>query len=74
MQHNIAARRDEVWQLLQEGAIVYVCGDARKMEPDVRAAFAAIYQEKTGTSAQDAAAWLDELIITHRYVADVWPS
>jgi sulfite reductase alpha subunit-like flavoprotein len=44
------------------------------MEPDVRAAFAAIYQEKTGTSAQDAAAWLDELIITHRYVADVWPS
>jgi cytochrome P450/NADPH-cytochrome P450 reductase len=74
VQHNIAASRDEVWQLLQEGAIVYVCGDARKMEPDVRAAFAAIYREKTGGNAQDAEAWLDELITTHRYVADVWPS
>jgi cytochrome P450/NADPH-cytochrome P450 reductase len=74
VQQKIAECRDEVWQLLQEGAIVYVCGDARKMEPDVRSAFATIHQEKTGGNAQDAEAWLDELIATHRYVADVWPS
>jgi sulfite reductase alpha subunit-like flavoprotein len=44
------------------------------MEPDVRAAFATVYREKTDGNAQDAEAWLDELIATHRYVADVWPS
>ena len=74
MQHNIGARQDEAWQLFQEGAIVYVCGDPQKMEPDVRAAFVTIYREKTGGGAQDAQTWLDELITTHRYVADVWPS
>jgi sulfite reductase alpha subunit-like flavoprotein len=40
----------------------------------VRAAFATIYQEKTGGIVQDGEAWLDGLIATHRYVADVWPS
>jgi hypothetical protein len=31
-------------------------------------------QKKTGSNAQDVEAWLDGLIATHRYVADVWPS
>jgi len=30
-----------------EGAIIFVCGDASKIEPDVKAALVAIYREST---------------------------
>ncbi len=61
MQDKIWERRDTVWQLLQNGAAIYVCGDASKMAPDVRKTFAAIYQEKTGKSAEEAEQWLNKL-------------
>ena len=58
--------------MLQDGAVIYVCGDASKMAPDVRKTFAAIYQEKMGKSAEDAELWLNELTDAHRYLVDVW--
>jgi cytochrome P450 / NADPH-cytochrome P450 reductase len=39
VQHRIAAEADEVWELLEAGARVHVCGDGRYMAPGVRAAF-----------------------------------
>jgi cytochrome P450 / NADPH-cytochrome P450 reductase len=72
VQDKIREDKEEVWQLLQEGAIVYVCGDASKMAPDVRKTFAMIYQEKTGASEQEADQWLNELTAQHRYLVDVW--
>ena len=58
VQHLVAAQKDRVWSLIEQGAIVYVCGDGGKMEPDVKAALVAIYREKTGADA-DAGAALD---------------
>ncbi len=72
VQDKIKEDREKVWQLLQAGAIVYICGDASKMAPDVRKAFAAIYQDKMGTSEQEANQWLDELTAENRYLVDVW--
>jgi len=72
VQDQITAHADDVWQLIQEGAVVYVCGDASRMEPDVRRAFAAIYQAKTGASAREAEDWPAELTRENRYLADVW--
>ncbi|QBD78545.1 cytochrome P450 [Ktedonosporobacter rubrisoli] len=72
VQDKIKAHGDEVWQLLQDGASIYVCGDASQMAPDVRRAFAAIYQEKTGKDAQTAEQWLNKLVSTNRYLVDVW--
>jgi cytochrome P450/NADPH-cytochrome P450 reductase len=72
VQDKIKEDQDKVWQLLQEGAIVYICGDASKMAPDVRKAFAAIYQAKMGTSEQEANQWLDALTAQNRYLVDVW--
>ena len=46
VQHQVAAQKDQVWSLIEQGAIVYVCGDGGKMEPDVKAALVAIYREK----------------------------
>jgi cytochrome P450 / NADPH-cytochrome P450 reductase len=58
--------------MIQDGAIVYVCGDASRMAPDVRRAFATIYRDKTGADAQAAERWLDELTFANRYLVDVW--
>ncbi len=61
-----------MWKQLQQGAIVYVCGDASRMAPDVRRAFAAIYREETGADERAAQTWLDGLTAEGRYLVDVW--
>ena len=48
VQHQVAAQKDKVWALIEKGAIVYVCGDGGRMEPDVKAALVAIYRETSG--------------------------
>lgn len=62
VQDRIWARRDQVAKLLADGARVYVCGDASRMEPDVRATLARIL------GADGMAA----LLTQGRYVIDVW--
>ena len=60
--------------MLEAGAVIYVCGDASRMAPDVRRTFAAIYTEKTGRSVAEAEEWLNELTAQNRYRLDVWAS
>ena len=72
VQDKIQEQSERVWQLLQDGAIVYVCGDASKMAPDVRKTFATIYQQKTGATGQEAEQWLNMLTTEKRYLVDVW--
>ena len=72
VQQAIAEQSDEVWRLIQHGAIVYVCGDATRMAPDVRRAFGAIFQAQTGTTEADADAWLHGLQAANRYLEDIW--
>ena len=72
VQHMIAREKDRVWKLIEDGAIVYVCGDGGKMEPDVKAALMAIYREKAGADDAAAARWIDDLGTGNRYVLDVW--
>jgi len=74
VQDEVLERTDDVWTLLEAGAIVYVCGDATRMAPDVRRAFAAIHRAKTGGTEAQAEAWLDELTERNRYLVDVWAS
>jgi cytochrome P450/NADPH-cytochrome P450 reductase len=72
VQNLIAAEKDRVWALIEQGAIIYVCGDGGKMEPDVKAALVAIYREKSGADAKAGQRWIDELGTKNRYVLDVW--
>jgi cytochrome P450/NADPH-cytochrome P450 reductase len=74
VQNAIQANADTVWPMLEQGAVVYVCGDASRMAPDVRTAFASMYQTATGADAAQAEAWLTSLVAQHRYMADVWPT
>ncbi|WP_375411976.1 bifunctional cytochrome P450/NADPH--P450 reductase [uncultured Bradyrhizobium sp.] len=72
VQHVVGAQKDKVWSLIEQGAIIYVCGDGGKMEPDVNAALMSIHRERTGGDQAAAARWIDELGTRNRYVLDVW--
>ncbi|MFI1302123.1 cytochrome P450 [Streptomyces sioyaensis] len=72
VQHRIAAEAADVWELLQAGARVYVCGDGSRMAPGVRAAFRELHGAQTGASPQESEAWLRELTASGRYIEDVY--
>ncbi len=74
VQQAIQEHGEDVWRLLQQEATIYVCGDASRMAPDVRQAFAGLFQARTGASAADAQAWLAGLVANHRYLEDIWAS
>jgi cytochrome P450/NADPH-cytochrome P450 reductase len=72
VQNLVAAQRERVWSLIESGAIIYVCGDGGKMEPDVKAALVAIYRERKSADAEAGLRWIDDLGTKNRYVLDVW--
>ena len=72
VQDMVRAQKDRVWNLIEAGAIIYVCGDGGKMEPDVKAALCDIYRERTGADDAKAAQWIDGMGTQNRYVLDVW--
>jgi cytochrome P450 / NADPH-cytochrome P450 reductase len=72
VQNLIAAEQERVWSLIEQGAIIYVCGDGGKMEPDVKATLVSIYRERAGADAAAAQRWIEDLGAKNRYVLDVW--
>ncbi len=62
----------DFWQWLEEGAIVYVCGDASRMAHDVDKALHEIIAEEGGKSEEDAAAYVDQMKADKRYRRDVY--
>ena len=72
VQHLLAAQKARVWELIEQGAVIFVCGDGSKMEPDVKAALMQIHRDCTGSDADAAARWIADLGTENRYVLDVW--
>ena len=63
-----------LWPLLEQGGVVYVCGDGGRMEPAVRAAITRLAVDHGGLDPDAAAAWQADLAAASRYLADVWAS
>lgn len=74
VQDVIAARATDVWALIEQGAAIYVCGDASTMAPAVRKAIGAIGAAHADGGTLDGEAWVAQLTAQGRYLADVWPS
>jgi cytochrome P450 / NADPH-cytochrome P450 reductase len=72
VQDLVTAEQERVWSLIEQGAIIYVCGDGGKMEPDVKAALVAICRDRSGATADAAQRWIEDLGARNRYVLDVW--
>ncbi len=71
-QHEMLAHADEIWPLIEGGAVVYVCGNARTLAPGVRAALTQIAADKLGLSGAAADDWLTGLRREQRYLEDIW--
>jgi len=72
VQHLIEREQDQVWELIENGAVIYVCGNANTMAPGVRAALMEIHHAKTNGSGATADEWLQRLRDTDRYLEDIW--
>ncbi|MFT4210454.1 MAG: bifunctional nitrate reductase/sulfite reductase flavoprotein subunit alpha [Microbacterium sp.] len=62
----------ELWRWLEEGARLYVCGDAARMATDVDDTLATIIRRHGGLDEADAAAYKQALVADGRYVRDVY--
>ena len=72
VQHRMLEKSKELYQWLQEGASVYVCGDEKRMAHDVHAALAAIIEREGGFSPEEAAEYLSRMQQDKRYQRDVY--
>lgn len=72
VQHRMLEHSKELYQWLQEGASVYICGDEKKMAHDVHAALITILQQEGGLSSEQAAEYMTRLQQEKRYQRDVY--
>ncbi|QZH64435.1 diflavin oxidoreductase [Mycolicibacterium farcinogenes] len=72
VQHRMRENSAELFSWLQDGAYLYVCGDAERMAKDVDAALHEIVADAGGMDADAAHAYVNDLIKTHRYLRDVY--
>jgi sulfite reductase (NADPH) flavoprotein alpha-component len=72
VQHRMLEAGRELWSWLQDGAVIYVCGDATHMARDVDAALQAIIVRHGRRSEALAQSELHALAAAGRYVRDVY--
>lgn len=72
VQHKIAEHAAEVWNWLQQGAHLYVCGDATRMARDVETALIDVIETQGKLSRDDAEDYLNEMREDKRYQRDVY--
>ncbi|XP_022084501.1 methionine synthase reductase-like [Acanthaster planci] len=73
VQDNMRKHATELSQLiLEDKAVIYVCGDAKNMAKNVTATWSDIFMQETGRSAYEAACLLATLREEKRYLEDVW--
>lgn len=72
VQDRLRRRGRELYGWLEDGASVYVCGDATHMAPDVHKALVDVIAEHGGIDADAAEEYLSEMRRNHRYRLDVY--
>lgn len=72
VQHRLREQGRHIYEWLDGGAHLYVCGDANRMAKDVHKTLIAIVAEHGGRATEDAEAWLNQLIQQGRYARDVY--
>jgi sulfite reductase (NADPH) flavoprotein alpha-component len=72
VQHKLKAQAEKIWQWLQAGAYLYVCGDANQMAKDVEQTLIEIIAEQGQMSVDDAKNHIKQLKRTQQYQKDVY--
>ncbi len=72
VQHRIAENAAELYRWLENGAAIYVCGDAKRMAHDVHQALIGVLVTQGGLDAESAEQRLRDLRSAGRYQRDVY--
>lgn len=72
VQDKLRAKGAELWSWIQEGAHIYVCGDANRMAKDVEQVLLEVVAEFGGMDTETADEFLSELRVERRYQRDVY--
>jgi sulfite reductase (NADPH) flavoprotein alpha-component len=72
VQHRLWQRRRDVIDWLDGGAFLYLCGDAKAMAKDVRAALVRAYADVKALAPDAAERAVGELERSKRYLQDVY--
>ncbi|MFD2926145.1 assimilatory sulfite reductase (NADPH) flavoprotein subunit [Halobacillus naozhouensis] len=72
VQHRMLEKSHDLYQWLQDGAAIYVCGDEKYMAKDVEATLLTILEQEGQMSIEEAETYLAELRKQKRYQRDVY--
>jgi sulfite reductase (NADPH) flavoprotein alpha-component len=72
VQDRLRENAQQVWEWLQQGAYVYVCGDATRMAKDVHQALIDIAASEGGLNDEQAEQFINDLRKQKRYQRDVY--
>jgi sulfite reductase (NADPH) flavoprotein alpha-component len=72
VQHRMVEHGAELWSWLEDGAHLYVCGDATRMAKDVDATLTTIIRKHGGLSEAAARGYKKSLVAGKRYLRDVY--
>jgi sulfite reductase alpha subunit-like flavoprotein len=72
VQDRLREQGARLWSWLEDGASVFVCGDASRMAKDVDAALREVVATHGRLTPEDAAAYVKRLTADRRYVRDVY--
>ncbi|MBA3313115.1 MAG: sulfite reductase subunit alpha [Planctomycetota bacterium] len=72
VQDRMLQNGEELWRWLEDGASVFVCGDAKRMAIDVDRTLRGIVAEHGGRSLEAAKEYVDALAKSGHYLRDVY--
>jgi len=72
VQDRIRENSQEIWSWIEEGAQIYVCGNASKMAKDVEKALLDIISHNAHLNLEESQEFLNNLRLNKRYKRDVY--
>lgn len=72
VQHKMMKQAQEIYEWIESGAFIYLCGNKNPMSTDVENTIVHIVQLQTGKSTNEAVDFLEQLKEEGRFVKDVY--
>ena len=72
VQHRLLENAKELYEWIEQGAIVYLCGDEKTLGHSVHEALITVIEQQRNVSRDEATEYLKELQKQKRYQRDVY--